>query len=126
MNANQNPIHGEFSSTDASALNEANSRIKLYNRDGVEITSLGSTDQVIITDLVVSAAGADLTVTVYDGADATPDVGEIISRGKWPEMGGVAEEATTPHYCKAGTFPKVKTTGAGQVYVQIRGHIATK
>lgn len=119
-----NPFHGEFASADASALSEPNARITMYGRDKNVITLL-STDIVVITD-IVTCAGAALTVTLFDGADATPDAGEIIEQGDWSANGGVREGAVTPHYCKVGTYPKVKTSGAGAVKVGIRGHIVSR
>lgn len=117
------PFHGEFSSSDASALSEANSRFALYGAGSVTALTLASTDRVCVTGLKVMTGASALTVTVYDGADATVDAGETVSAGDYPANGGEAQNFTTPHFCQTGTYPKVKTSGAGAVKAQIRGTI---
>lgn len=115
------PVHGEFSSADASALTEAQSRILLYGAGSTTAVTVGSNDYVTITDLKV-ITGSALTVTVYDGADATVDAGEVITIGDYAANGGEAQPGfRTPHTCQKGTWPKVKASGAGNVRVQIRG-----
>ena len=116
------PFHGEFTSADASALDETNSRMSLYGPGSVTAVTLDSNDQVIITDLKV-IAGSALTVTIYDGGNTTVAAGERIDLSNFGANGGVFEGMTTPHYCQKGTYPKVKTSGAGQIDVQIRGRI---
>lgn len=116
-------FHGEFSSSDASALSEANSRILLYGAGSTTAITLASTDRVHITDILIVAAVA-LTVTIYDGADNTAGAGEVVAYGDFAANGGVAHStALSPHVCQAGTWPKVKTSGAGAVKVVIRGRI---
>lgn len=116
------PVHGEFSSANASALTEANSRILLYGAGSTTAVTLGANDQVMITDLTI-VAGAALTATIYDGADNTAGAGEVIAKGSFGANGGVHECACSPHYCQKGTWPKVLTSGAGQIDVIIRGTI---
>lgn len=116
------PFHGEFSSANASALSEANSRITLYGAGSTTALTLASTDRVLITDLNVETLGT-LTVQVYDGADATVDAGERIYQGDLLTTSAANTNASTPYTCQAGRYPKVKTSGAGQVDVQIRGYI---
>ncbi len=116
-------IHGEFSSADASALSEANSRILLYGAGSTTALTLNANDHVTITDLKV-IAGSALTVTVYDGTDATPDAGEVITTGDYAANGGEAQPGMqTPFTCQKGTWPKVKASAAGNVKVQIRATI---
>lgn len=118
------PVHGEFSSSDASALTEANSRILLYGAGSTTAATLTSTDYVVISSLVI-VAGAALTVTVYDGSDATVGAGEVVCKGNLAANGVVAHTLPVPHTCQAGTWPKVKTSGAGQVDVTLQGYITT-
>lgn len=114
-------FHGEFADDDASALNEANSRFTLYNAAGSAIT-LTADDTVIVTDLLINSTAA-VTVQVYSGADATVDAGEAVFNAALPVTTTLVQPLTTPHYCKKGTYPKVKTSGAGDVKLQIRGVI---
>lgn len=116
------PFHGEFTSADASALNEANSRATLYPPGSTTGLTLGATEVVVVTDIDV-VAGAALTVTLYDGADNSVAAGERLLLGNFPANGGISSHLNVPHYCQAGTYPKVKTSGAGQVDVTIRGVI---
>lgn len=117
------PIHGEFTSADASALTEENSRILLYGPGSTTAVTLASTDQVVITDLKLICGATGLTVTVYDGANNTVAAGERITMGTFAANGGEAQNFTTGHYCQVGTWPKVKTSAAGQIDVQIRGFV---
>jgi len=117
------PFHGEFTSADASALNEANSRFSLYGMGSTSAITLASTDQVVITDLKLICGATGLTVTVYDGANNTVAAGERITMGTYPANGGEAQNFTTGHYCQTGTYPNVITSAAGQIDVQIRGYI---
>ena len=119
-----NPFHGEFNSADASTpADEPAARFSLFNRDKTAIT-LAAGDRVVITDIVI-VVGSAITVYVFDGANTTVAAGERISVGSFPANGGVKDGATTPHYCAAGTYPKLKTSGAGQVDAIIRGHIVS-
>jgi hypothetical protein len=119
-------FHGEFSSADASALNEANSRITLYPAATVSALTLGATDQVVITSIQLTSAGA-VTVTLYDGADATVDAGEAIALAGLAANGFLnLSSDRVPHYCQAGTYPKVKASGAGAIKVIIRGWIESR
>lgn len=113
------PFHGEFTSADASALNEENSRITLYDV-GKNTITLGANEFVVITHITI-LAGAALTVQIYDGADTTIGNGERVAQGNYAANGG--ESTNMVHYCKQGTYPKVKTSGAGQVDVIIHGVI---
>lgn len=118
-------FHGEFTSADASALSEANSRITLYSIENAGTITLASNERVVITDIFV-LAGAALTVTLYDGGDNSVAAGERILLGNFAANGGLNGPLATPHYCQRGPtngYPKVKTSGAGQVDVTIRGVI---
>lgn len=115
--------HGEFSSADASALTEANARILLYGAGSTTAVTLAATDHVIITDLKILCGATGLTVTVYDGANNTAGAGEVIAKGTYAANGGEANNYSAPHVCQAGTWPKVLTSGAGQVDVSIKGYI---
>jgi len=115
-------FHGEFTSADASALSEPNSRFTLYEYGGTSTITLGATDTAVISDLTI-VTGAALTVTVYDGADNTVDAGEVIARGNFPANGGETHKSGCPHSCQIGTYPKIKTSGAGQIDGVVRGYI---
>ncbi len=112
------PFHGELSSADASTP----AAITLYGPRSVAPVTVGPNDFVIITDILI-VAGADLVVTLFDGADTTPDAGEVIAKGSFPENGGASCSLQTPHICQTGTTVKVKAGGAGQVDVTIRGKV---
>lgn len=122
------PFHGEFYSTDASApANEAAARISLYGAAGAgQIASLNANDIAVVTDIKIMVGSSAITVQVYDGSDATVDNGDKITEGDYPANGGEFQHAYTPHFCQAGTFPKVRTSGAGAVRVQIRGYLHRK
>lgn len=115
------PLRGEFASADASGLNEADSRFTLYPQASTTAVTVDSTDYVQICSITFASAGTNLVCTVYDGADATVDAGEIVRRFIVPTNGTVTVELEIPHTCQVGTYPKVKTSGAGQVYVQFSG-----
>ena len=116
-------VHGEFSSSNASSLTEPQSRITLYGPASTSAVTLGASDYVVVTDVVITT-GTSLTVTIFDGADATPDAGEVIYKGT---VNGTAQFSAllTPHYCQVGTWPHVKTSGSGQVDVVLRGTLTT-
>lgn len=116
------PFVGSFSSADASGLSEANSRFTLTPAGGTAAITLASNDQVVLTDLDAVAGGA-LTLTVYDGSDTTVGTGEQVIKGNFAANGGISSHLVTPHYCQPGTYPKVKTSTAGQVDVTVRGII---
>lgn len=117
------PFTGVFSSADASALNEANSRFTLYTVGSSTALVLAANERVVITDLAV-VVGSALAVTVYDGADAIVDAGEVILKGSFGTNGGISQNLQVPHYGSAcQSYPKVKTGGAGQVDAVIRGVI---
>jgi hypothetical protein len=120
MLAKGTPIHGEFTSADASALSEANSRLALYGAGSTTSLTLGSTDYVALTDLVISV-GAALTVTIYSGADATVDAGEQMAKLTFAAAGVQSVRLDTPGWTLIGTYPKVKTSGAGTVTVFATG-----
>lgn len=117
-------FHGEFSSADASSLSEADSRILLYGAGSTTAVTLAVADFVLVTDVLIVTAAA-VTVTVYDGANNAAGAGEVIATGDFPANGGVAWQCQTAHVCQKGTWPKVKTSGAGAVKVTIRGTITT-
>lgn len=116
-------FHAEFSSADASApANEAAARMTLYGAGSTTALTLGSNDNVVVTDAKVMV-GAALTVTVYDGADAAADAGEVVTTGAYPANGGEAQNFSAPHVCQKGTYLHVRTDAAGAVRVQCRGYI---
>ena len=116
-------FHGEFSSADASGLNESQSRFALYGARSTAALTLNAADVVTITDISVSSGGTNLTVQVYDGADATVDAGELVFKGVVPTNSTQSMRLVTPHECQVGKYPKIKTSGAGQVDVIIHGTI---
>jgi hypothetical protein len=115
-------VHGEFSSADASGLTEPNARISLFQTGTTTAVALAAGDVLVITDLSV-VAGAALTVTVFDGADATVDAGETILKGDFAAKTNLGQRAATPFECQAGTYAHVKTSGAGQIDAQLRGYV---
>lgn len=120
------PLHGEFSSADASALDEANSRFTLYGASSVTAVTLDADDVVAVTGLVISVGATALTVEVYDGADNVVDAGEQIVEVNLPVNGSIAISFPVPHYCQKGTFPKVNTSVAGAVDCTLNGVVRRK
>lgn len=125
--AGGSPFHAEFTSSDASTpANEAAARMTIYGAQSATAVALDTNDQVIITDLRVLCGGTGLTVYVFDGSDTTVDNGERISQGTYAANGGEFQAMQTPYYCQKGKYPKVKTSGAGQIDVIARGVIVRK
>jgi hypothetical protein len=121
------PFHGEFSSADASALTEANSRFTLYGGSSTSALTLTSNSLVQIADLVISVGASAITVTIYDGSDNVVGAGEKVLKVNAAINSGLAWTRQAPHYCQQGTggipYPKVITSAAGQVDVTISGFI---
>src|SRR5262245_1591277 len=107
------PFTGVFSSADASALSETNSRFTLYSAANTPAAiTLTANERCVITDIDVVVGASSLTVTLYDGADNTPGNGEQISKGNFAANGGISSHLVVPHYGTQATYPKVKTSGA--------------
>ena len=117
------PVHGEFSSADASALTESGSRFALYGAGGTSAITLNANDYVSIDCISVSSGGTTLTISVYDGANATVDAGELVWRGIVPTSTSQFIVLRTPHTCQPGTWPKVKSSDTGQVDLVLHGTI---
>jgi hypothetical protein len=120
------PVHGDFSSADASALTETAARILLYGPDSTVAITLAATDWVIVSDLTIAVGATALTVTIYDGVNNAAAAGEIIARTIQGAASTVTISLNVPHYCKLGTWPKVFTSAAGQVDVALHGTIDRK
>ena len=117
-------VHGEFTSADASTA----AVVTLYTGDGVA-RALVAGERLVIQSFHVVVGASGLTVTLFDDrdADGTADAGEIIARGTFAANGSLSESGIL-HYCKQAVTanvlaPKVKTSGAGQVDVVLRGFI---
>ena len=119
-----NAFHAEFSSADASGLSEPNSRLSLYGARGGSAITLDAQDVVSITDISVTSAGTNLTISIYDGADNSVGAGELIWKGIVPTNSTSNVTLQTPHECGKASYPKVKASGAGQIDVTIHGTIA--
>jgi len=121
------PFHGEFSSADASNLSEEASRLTLYELGGSGTTtiSLADDDEVVITSCSMSttAIGGSIILQLFDGPDSSLSVGELIARGVVTTSVMAYQTLPVPHICRAGTYPKVKASGSGQVDVIIHGYI---
>lgn len=116
------PFHGEFSSADASALTEATTaRFVMYPPGSTVALTVGSNDQVIITDVAVFTVTAAAQPTIYDGADATAGSGEVVFATR--STTGAVQSFTVPHFCQRGTYPKCKSASAAQIEAVIRGFI---
>ncbi len=117
-------FHGEFSSADASALSEANSRFSLYAELGVTALTLDANDVVVITDVIINFTGVTArNVQIYDGANNVVGAGELIAQATAAQNEDNHIRLATGHPCQKGTYPKVITSGAGQVDVQVKGYI---
>lgn len=75
---------------------------------------------MVITDVIIMV-GATLTVHLFDGADNTPAAAEKYVSGTF--SAGAVIHFNTHCECAAGSYPKIKTSGAGQVDCQIRGYL---
>jgi hypothetical protein len=64
-------------------------------------------------------------VWIYDGANNVVDAGEQIARVQLQANNTIHIRLARPHYCQVSTFPKVKTSAAGQVDVTLHGAIAS-
>jgi hypothetical protein len=121
------PFHGEFSSADASALTEANSRFSLYGGSSTSALTLTTKSLVQIAELVISVGATAIAVTIYDGADNVVGAGEKVLKINAAINSGLSWIRQAPHYCQQGSggtpYPKVITSGAGQVDVAISGFI---
>lgn len=116
------PIRGEFSSADASALSEPNSRFALYGQGSATALTLGTNDYISIQQITVSSAATTALVQVYDGPDATVDAGEEMHGGIVPTNSTVnVGPFPVVKTCQKGTYPKVKASAAGAVRVQFTG-----
>lgn len=118
-------FHAEFSSADASALSEPASRFTLYQNGKTTTLTLAATDVCVVCDLIVRVGASGLTVNIYDGADNSPDPGEKIFSGAMAANTGDDGLPGFAHFCQPGTYPKVKTSAAGQIDVIARGYIRT-
>lgn len=114
-------VHGEFSASDASAVDATTSKVTLYGPGGTTALTLNANDYVHVSALTVGSAGTNLLVQVFDGGDATADAGELIWAGYVPTNSTVAVQFPDPHVCQKGTYPRVKASATGQVYVQLKG-----
>lgn len=114
-------LHGEFSSADASGLNANSSKVTLYGPGGTTALTLDAKDYVHVSQLAISSAGTNLTVSIFDGVDANPDAGELIWKGVVPTNTTATVFLPNPHVCQKGTYPRVKASGAGQVDVTLHG-----
>lgn len=122
----ETPIWGSFESSDARTLDEPTSRLTLYKMvdDVPTAVTLAADDIVEISDLHAYVT-TTMIVSVYDGADNVVGAGELISKLSLSTLGAndVPMSFETPHKCSIGTYPKVITTLAGVVAVQLRGNL---
>lgn len=121
------PFHGEFSSADATALSEEDSQFTLYDT-AKNVITLANNDQVLITDLIVAnnTGFNSVQFTVYDGSDNSAGAGEKIYHANMDDAATsnpITMHFPVPHYCRVGTYPKMKTNLSGQVDAIIRGVI---
>lgn len=120
------PIHGAFSSSDASGLTEAAAQVTLYPAAGSTSFALGSTDYCRVTDLLIAnSSTATLTVTVYDGDDTVSSAGELLAVTRLATNTSQSIYFATPYECQAGTYPHVKASAAGQVDVTLKGTVSS-
>jgi len=116
-------VHGEFSSADASSpATEADARIKFYRPGDTTEYVLEATEGFVITDYVLTT-GAAITVTLYGGDNVTAVAGERYLNNLFPADGGAAMPLVTPFHFAEGVYPKIRTSGAGQIDFSASGYI---
>ena len=111
-------VHGEVSSSDASA----GVAFTLFAAAGTEEESVGASERLEITSLSI-VVGSALTVDVFTGSDMTASAGERIAKGNFAASGGMVVPLPTSRICPAGTVPRLKTSGSGQVDAILHGVI---
>lgn len=114
-------VRGEFSSADATeaTLDEAGARYTLYLDGTTSTTTIGSTDQFVLTGVTVYVAGST-TFHVYGGADDVK-AGDQMVCGSATTTGIVQSGHRVA--AVAGTYPKLETAIAAQVDSVIYGYI---
>lgn len=114
--ASKVPFRGEVSSSGAST----GVAFRLYRKDESSPYTLGSTEQLVITDYeIVSTSGGEVAIGIDDNAS-----GERLSRGFVAANGGISKGLESPVYCPIGVVPKAYCS-VGQVDSTIQGYIAT-
>lgn len=90
---------------------------------GKAVRVLAGTEQLFITDIVISSATA-MTVDVYDGTGAAPAAGErVVNVVTSATIGSIVSNQGTPIPCKRGVTPKAKASAAGQITITGTGFI---
>lgn len=108
-------FHGEVSSADASA----GVTFSLFENNGAATAiTLGATERLVITDIVVVAAASG-NVVVGANADTA---GKRVIKGSTGTTGGFAHAFQTPYVCGKGVVPKLFAP-SGQADGTIRGFI---
>jgi len=123
-NAPGAPFHGEFSGTGADTpANEAAARFSLYHAGTTVALTLGPTDQVVITDIQFSVTNG-ANGYIFDGADTTVDAGERVLTAYGANIGDNPQTTLlTPRVLQPGSWPKLKSSTAGQIDATIHGYI---
>jgi hypothetical protein len=119
------PFSGYISNAAPSTGSESATRFALVDINGKALT-VGASDQVVVTDGQFYCASA-LIFYMYDGADNTASAGEIFFVGRsTTTVSSGSVNLQTPHYCSAGTYPKVKGSVDSAVEAVIHGFIVRR
>lgn len=110
------PINWEFSSADARTA----AAIRIRDAGGV-FRTLAATERVTITSLSQQATAGAQPIFLFDDANDDGNVGADELLAVWAN--GMAAFAPIIAVATLGKTPKVKATGAGQIYVCGSGYI---
>jgi hypothetical protein len=116
-------VRGEFSSADASAptLDEAGARFTLYLDGTSTTTTIGATDQFVLTGLSINSSGGTQGYYIYGGSDDTKAGDQLFVGAAGTAQGPVysgMKVAAVP-----GTYPKMEVSSGVQMDATIYGYI---
>lgn len=114
-------FRGVLSSADASA----GATFTLTKEPTGGSLSVGASDQLFIETMSLASAST-LVVSLFHGADATIDAGELIDIARTGSNAPTAARRFEPPVpLQRGEVPRLKCSNAGQIDVVIRGYVNT-
>jgi hypothetical protein len=116
-------VRGEFSAADATepTLDETTARFTLYLDGTATTTTIGATDQFVLTGISVNSSAASQGYYVYGGSDDTKAGDQLFvgsaGTAQGPAYSGVRVAAVP------GTYPKMEGSSGTQLDATIYGYI---